>query len=79
MTTPLNERRSDALASAACEGSAGAARRVSPRRAATLPYSYWSAVSTSRREALRAGRTAAPIPATIATMTKATRGLTGSW
>src|SRR5438876_11876249 len=76
-TTPLTEKGSpmDGL------DSRGAARhaRIGAGPHVAGGYSYWSAVSTFRREARLAGRTAAPTPAIAATPTKTASVVTGSW
>ena len=52
---------------------------ASPGGASSRDYSYWSASRTLSREARRAGRTAARIPATTATTVKITSCVKGTW
>ena len=57
----------------------GAAGPESREGQPPVGYSYWSASRTLSREARRAGRAAARIPASTATAVKATSCMKGTW
>ncbi len=68
----------DVLSLSCMEGAAGLLR-VGEKPGRVGSYSYWSASRTLSREARRAGRTAARIPAITATAVKITSCVNGTW
>src|SRR5205807_3166145 len=75
---PARSRREPTSLLRPTQAAARHAKEAVPGRA-LRGYSYCRAARTLSREALRAGSTAAPIPATAATPTKTTSVVIGSW